>query len=154
MLNISVNRSFHNNAVQGARVLTDEEVKNLYARQNDGEPGIFKLFHVENRNDWKTLEAAQKVAAHLPGYIATDAGASVSPRYDVIKLPKVGDKVSKAFNGDSYPCGVIVKISKTLKAITTDGGDVFYRVRQTGSWRTAGTWSLQAGHVYTQNPSF
>lgn len=154
MLNISVNRSVHDRAVQSARVLTDDEVKALYKRQSAGEPGIFKLFHVENRNDWKTFEAAQSVAAHLDGHIATDAGPNVSPRYDVIKLPKVGDKVSKAFNGDHYPCGVIVNISKTLKAITTDGGDVFYRVRQTGSWRNQGTWFLEAGHHSELNPSF
>jgi hypothetical protein len=111
--------------------------------------------YAETRNDWKTFDKAAEVADVLgTEYIATDAGPNVSPRYDVIKLPKVGDKVSKAFNGDSYPCGVIVKISKTLKAITTDGGDVFYRVRQTGSWRNQGTWSLVPGHVSKLNPSF
>lgn len=110
---------------------------------------------LETRNDWKSFAAAEEVAAALgKDYIATDAGSHVSPRYDVIKLPKVGDKVSYAFNGDSYPCGVIVKVSKTKKAITTDGGKVFYRVRQSGSWRNDGTWSLTPGHVYKQNPEF
>lgn len=110
---------------------------------------------IEHRWDWKTFDDAEDVAAALgPDYIATDAGQWTSPRYDVIKLPKVGNKVSKCFNGDHYPCGVIVKISKTLKCITTDGGDVFYRVRQTGSWRNENTWFLEDGHVSKLNPSF
>lgn len=109
----------------------------------------------EHRWDWKTMDAAIEVATMLgKGFIATDAGPFVSPRYDVIQLPKVGDKVSKEFNGDSYPCGVIVKVSATFKSIRTDGGDVFYRVRQSGSWRNEGTWYLTPGHVHKQNPSF
>jgi hypothetical protein len=144
MLNIDVTRSF--GKVVSARVVDAEEAKAHYM---SGPVATF-----ENRNDWKTFEAAKEVADRLEGYIATDAGPHVSPRYDVIRLPKVGDKVSKEFNGDSYPCGVIVKISKTLKAITTDGGDVFYRIRQTGAWRNQGTWSLTKGHVEKQNPSF
>ncbi len=155
MLYVNVNRSFR--AIVSARVATDDEVK-LHHTTN--------TFNLESRNTWKTFEAAKEVAAALNDprpqvqnllrdeYIATDAGAHVSPRYDVIKLPKVGDKVSKAFNGDSYPAGVIKSISKSLKLITTDGGDKFYRVRETGSWRSGGTWSLTPGHVYTQNPSF
>lgn len=109
----------------------------------------------ENRNDWRTFEAAKEVAALLgDGYIATDAGSHVSPRYDVIKLPKVGDNVSYAFNGDWYPCGVITAISKSLKVISTSEGKKFYRVRETGCWKNAATWSLISGHHYKQNPSF
>ena len=109
----------------------------------------------ETRNDWATFDAAKEVAAALgAGYIATDAGPNVSPRFDVVELPKIGDKVSKRFNGDSYPSGVIKSISKSLKVITTDEGEKFYRVRETGSWRNNGTWFLTPGHVYTQNPSF
>jgi hypothetical protein len=109
----------------------------------------------ESRWDWKTFEAAQEVAAALgQGYIATDAGHGVSPRYDVIELPKVGDKVSYAFNGDYYPCGEIASISKTLKCITTTEGRKFYRVRQTGCWKSDGTWSLVSGHISKQNPEF
>ncbi len=113
---------------------------------------------VETRNDWKTFDDAKEVAAALGSeYIATDAGSNVSPRYDVQKLPKIGEKVSYAFNGDSYPCGTIIAISKSLKVITTkDGENVkkFYRVRETGCWRNNRTWSLVSGHVYKQNPSF
>lgn len=133
-------------------------MKGLYARQSAGEPDVFKLFHVENRNDWKTFEAAKHVAAHLKGHIATDAGSHVSPRYDVIKLPQVGDKVSYGFNGDCYPCGTIKSISKSLRLITTEdegkGRRTFYRVRETGMWRNDGTWCLIPGHVSKLNPSF
>jgi hypothetical protein len=109
----------------------------------------------ETRNDWRTFEAAKEVAVALgPQYIATDAGSHVSPRYDVIALPKVGDEASYAFNGDSYPCGKIVRISKSLKLIVTTEGQKFYRVRETGCWKYNRTWSLTAGHVYKQNPSF
>jgi hypothetical protein len=109
----------------------------------------------ETRNDWKTFEEAKEVAAVLGAdYVATDAGQWTSPRYDVIKLPKVGDKISKAFNGDSYPSGTIKSISKSLRVIITDEGEKFYRIRETGSWRNNGTWFLTPGHVYTQNPSF
>lgn len=109
----------------------------------------------ETRNDWRTFEAAQEVAAALgPNYIATDAGQHVSPRYDVIELPKVGDKVSYAFNGDYYPCGEIASISKSLKLITTTEGRKFYRQRQTGCWKYNGTWSLVQGHISKQNPEF
>jgi len=118
------------------------------------------------RHDFETLEDAQAVAEELNGfpklniapfsdkYIATDAGRSCSPRYDVISRPQVGDEVSYAFNGDYYPDGTITKISPTLKKITTDTGSTFYRVRQTGSWKKNGTWSLVHGHIDKRNPSF
>lgn len=121
--------------------------------------------YCENRNDWKTYADAQAVAAALgAGYIATDAGSHVSPRYDVQTLPKVGDDVSYAFNGDSYPCGKIVSISagpvfrKIVTEETTNNGTVhkntFWRRRLSGSWVMNRTWSLVAGHVSKTNPEF
>lgn len=114
----------------------------------------------ENRNDWKTFEAADEVAKALgSAYIATDAGPYVSPRYDVIALPQVGDDVSYAFNGDSYPCGKVTKVSafphRRIEARDEAGrACVFYRRKQTGAWVMDGTWSLQAGHVNKRNPEF
>lgn len=122
----------------------------------------------ENRNDWKTMAAAEEVARALgEGYIATDAGPYVSPRYDVRALPKIGDAVSYAFNGDYYPCGHIVRISagpgfRRIEAHEERGGKhvgevtkhVFYRRRLTGSWLKDGMWSLVAGHVNRRNPEF
>jgi hypothetical protein len=115
-----------------------------------------------NRNDFKHFEQAKAVAEQANacgGYkgsqlVAVDSGPNVSPRYDVIVLPKVGDPVSYAFNGDSYPDGTIVSVSASLKVVKTSTGRSYYRRRETGSWVNNGTWSLVAGHVYKQNPSF
>jgi hypothetical protein len=87
-------------------------------------------------------------------YIATDAGRYSSPQFDVIAVPKVGDKVSQSFNGDSYPRGEIASISKTLKKITTTTGHAFWRVRNTGCWQVNGYASMIPGHHDERNPSF
>ena len=119
-----------------------------------------------SRHDFETLADAQAVADELNGfpelniapfsdkYIATDAGTRCSPQFDVIERPQIGDKVSYGFNGDSYPCGVIIKISPTLKKITTTAGKVFYRRHRTGCWKMGGTWSMISGHHDKRNPSF
>lgn len=118
------------------------------------------------RGDFDTFEKAEYIADCLNNlnrdkslrgkdtYIATDAGPCVSPRYDVQRRPQVGDEVSYGFNGDYYPCGTIVKISPTLKKITTSSGHTFYRLRQTGSWKMNKTWSLVQGHHDERNPHF
>lgn len=116
----------------------------------------------QSRSDWRTFDRAKHIAKCLNEeykdegrvYIATDAGSSVSPRYDVIEAPYVGDEVSYSFNGDSYPCGTIASISKTLKKITTTTGMSFYRRGESGSWVSNGTWTLIPSHIYEQNPSF
>jgi len=112
-----------------------------------------------NRNDFLAFEEAAAradEATKLTGklHIATDAGRWTSPQFDVIAAPAVGDKVSQSFNGDSYPRGTIVKVSKTLKKVTTDTGHTFYRRGNTGSWVINGYASMIAGHVSEQNPSF
>lgn len=119
----------------------------------------------ESRNDWPTMERAEQVAKELNEaavqtvacpYIAIDSGPNVSPRYDVIERPQVGDEVSYGFNGDSYPDGKIIKVSgPNFRIITTDTGSVYYRRKLTGGWiKKGGTWSLTRGHRYEQNPSF
>jgi hypothetical protein len=121
----------------------------------------------ENRNDWRTMAAAEEIAAALGhDYVATDAGPHVSPRYDVVRLPFLGDPVSYAFNGDSYPCGKIVRISKgpeyrrieahedATVGNPTPRKHVFWRRGRTGSWVKDGTWHLTAGHVSRRNPEF
>jgi len=140
MLYIVVTR-YADGSIIGANVATEQECRTLGS--------------IESRWDWKSFEAAQEVAAALGlDYHATDAGNGVSPRYDVQRLPQVGDAVSCAFNGDSYPCGTITKISASKRVIQTSEGRTFYRVRKSGCWKHAGTWSLVQGHVYKQNPSF
>ena len=114
-----------------------------------------------SRWDIKSFDHANRIAVAATVfdpqgefYIATDAGEWVSPRYDVIAVPTVGSPVSGAFNGDSYPEGVITKISKSLRRVETSTGAVFFRKRQTGSWVSQGTWSMVSGHHNERNPSF
>jgi hypothetical protein len=111
-----------------------------------------------SRHDFKSFEQALEVADAAScfdgvDYIATDAGDHCSPRYDVIKAPALLDPVSYYFNGDSYPCGYIKSISKTLKKITTTEGKVFYRSRNSGSWKRK-SWSMIEGHHNERNPHF
>jgi len=120
-----------------------------------------RVIHSEGwvcRHDFKTFEQAQEVADAASifegvDYIATDAGAHTSPRYDVIKAPQLLDPVSYSFNGDSYPCGYIKTISKTMKKITTTDGHTFYRYKQTGSWMRK-CWYMVGGHIEERNPHF
>jgi len=145
MLQIVVDRT--SGQINSARVATDKEVK-FWCAGRFGEV-------IENRNDWPTINHAKAVADALGAdYIATDAGPYVSPRYDVIKLPKVGDEVSYTFNGDHYPCGTVASISTSMRIVTTTEGQKFYRVRDTGCWKYNKTWSLEMGHVSKLNPEF
>jgi hypothetical protein len=103
-----------------------------------------------SRWDFNSLDDAQRIAdsaTKLTGrlYVAADAGEGVSPRYDVVEAPAVGDEVSYAFNGDYYPCGTITAISKSLKLVTTSTGRKFYRRRNSGAWLNGGMWSLVSG---------
>lgn len=153
MLYVEVNRNTAGK-VTSAYVLTEAERKGL---PHD---------HCENRNDWRTFEAAQEVAAALgPKYQATDAGRWTSPRYDVQELPQVGQEVSYTFNGDYYPCGKIVKISEgpAFRKITAKDLNgrryIFWRRCRDGkptggAWVMDGTWSMIAGHVSKTNPEF
>lgn len=111
-----------------------------------------------DRNDLDTLDFAREIAqqaTELTGdlHIAIYR-ESVLPHCDIIRSPKVGDPVSYAFNGDSYPCGHIASISKSLKVVTTSTGRKFYRRKESGAWINAGTWTLVHGHVETRNPHF
>lgn len=112
----------------------------------------------EHRNDWKTMDRVVEIAAQLSTatgnlWIATDAGAHTSPRYDVVPAPTVGELASYAFNGDCTPCGKIASVSKTLKVVKTDDGSTFYRKGLSGTWKMHGTWSLVSGHHSKRNPS-
>ena len=114
----------------------------------------------QSRWDWTSksqvndLAARANAAAGQDLYIGIDRGQYISPRFDVVRCPQVGEDVSYAFNGDSYPCGQVAKISDSLKVITTTTGKRFYRRRETGSWLKDGMWFLVQGHHFTQNPEF
>lgn len=108
---------------------------------------------------WKDFATVEKIAAHLTeklGYLwlPVDRTESTSPRYDVMVAPRVGDKVSRGFNGDYYPDGEIVKITPTFQ-IKTSNGHTFRRVKNTSTWiMSGGTWGLVSGHIDERNPHF
>jgi hypothetical protein len=112
-----------------------------------------------NRNDMTGMAHAEEIAQDATTlterlHIAADRGEYTSPRFDVIEAPRVGEEVSRGFNGDYYPAGKIVKVSASLKRVTTDTGVVFNRVRQSDCWRNAGTWGMVRGHKSERNPHF
>lgn len=123
----------------------------------DGFTDKFKANGWLNRTDIKSFAYANTLATLLTEqlgrtFLAADAGPNVSPQYDVIEAPRVGDKVSRSFNGDSYPCGEIVKITPTWQ-ITTSTGKKFRRKGLTAGWREVGRgfWMI-GGHVDERNP--
>jgi hypothetical protein len=87
-------------------------------------------------------------------YLGYDQGSHHTPRFGVFETPKVGDPVSYSFNGDTYPCGVITKITPQWH-ITTSEGKKFRRPGTKAGFRMeGGTWSMVSGHIYEQIPSF
>ena len=109
-------------------------------------------------NRFDNLEAAEARARELEAetgekYVAFETDYACDP-YAAERLPHVGDEVSKAFNGDYYPCGKIAKISKTYYRITTEDGNTFTRVGP-NSWKEGGkkgAFSLIEGVVDRRNP--
>lgn len=112
-----------------------------------------------SNRDFQSLEDARTMATYLTAmqgkiYLAADEGEHTYPRYRVIEAPRVGDEVSRSFNGDSYPCGKIAKITPTWQ-VTTDQGVKFRRYKNTGGWRkVGGTWWMIAGFHEERNPHF
>lgn len=87
-------------------------------------------------------------------YLAFDRGSSCSPRFGLVVAPTIGEEVSRGFNGDYYPAGKILKISKSFRRIETDTGVVFYRRRLSDVWKNGRTWSMVPGIHDELNPSF
>ena len=113
-----------------------------------------------NRNDF-TADLAAAVAISASAYsgdvwLVSDRGESCSPRFDVIKAPKVGEDASMAFNGDAYPVGKIAKIGKDYASVLVEGarGKIrFYRKAGRAAWVSKG-FSLIPGTVDRMNPEF
>jgi hypothetical protein len=98
-----------------------------------------RTIDVESRWDWKTFDAAKEVAAALGAeYAATDSGEGVSPRYDIIKLPQVGEPISY----------------DSKRIVTSTEGQKFYRRKESGAWIYQRTWSMVRGHISRMNPEF
>jgi len=114
------------------------------------------------RCDFQSSEVAEQIAdaanTRMAGrrlFTPVDNGPYVSPRFDVVRAPQVGDKVSYAFNGDSYPDGTVTKVSTSLRRVETSTGSVYYRRKSTASWKKqGGTWSLIHGWHNDRNPHF
>lgn len=111
------------------------------------------------RHDWLSYDAACELAARVSFamgelYIGIDNGENIYPRYDIIRAPQVGDEVSYSFNGDTYPDGKIASISESLRVISTDTGNVYYRRKLSGAWKRHKTWTLVRGHITERNPHF
>ena len=111
--------------------------------------------------DCKTLLEAETFAASITAFtgqlhIGVDRGPYISPRYDVVEPPRVGEPVSYAFNGDYYPDGVVTHVTKgTFRIVKTDTGSVYYRHKKSGAWiKKGGTWSLVKGHIKRFNREF
>lgn len=89
-------------------------------------------------------------------WLPVDHGRGRYPQYEVIEAPKLGDLVSMGFNGDYYPEGEIVHISKTYHTIKTSTGKTFRRVKKTGSWKlpNGNPFCMVPGHRREWNREF
>lgn len=140
----------------------------MYVKIVDGRPTEFKnkledldLADKRWKGSWdfKSLDEVKGYALYLTAmtgdsYVGVDRTASVSPQFDVVCVPKVGDAVSKSFNGDSYPDGIVVKVTKNLTVVTSTGSR-YRRFKETSGWRKeGGTWWLINGHHDERNPHF
>lgn len=121
--------------------------------------------HWNTQNGWQSARDAQSfeqaatwsrymTAMSGKTYLPIDNGPAVWPQYGVIDAPSVGDKVSRSFNGDSYPEGKVVKITKGWQ-VTTSTGAKFRRIGETGGWKECnGSFWMISGHHEEQNPHF
>lgn len=162
MLYFQVNAQLEVVAIQAEFPEACQNDPTQWARDIDGNFGPGWL----NRNDISANPAplmfAQAIAdsaSRFSGrqYLMADSGYGVSPRYNVVEAPQVGDEVSMAFNGDYYPAGRIVKISPSYGQIRVEGEcgvRVFYRRQQSGAWMSQQTWSLVPGVISRLNPEF
>lgn len=71
-----------------------------------------------------------------------------------IEIPSIGDRISKGFNGDYYPDGVIASITPSGKTIVSSEGTTYNWSRKRGNWYSHRTFGLVMGHVSRWNPEF
>jgi hypothetical protein len=95
------------------------------------------------------VEADRQAEKHGGRWEPVDRGPRTSPRYGTVRVPEVGEPVSRTLNGDCYPDGTVVRVTKTQ--IVTDTGHVYRRKGQTASWKD-GPWYLTEGHERRWNP--
>lgn len=138
-----------------------EPVRASTVRPPEGEYRVKGMW--ESRWDWKSFERVHYIVemlntlGDLRKFLPVDKGPDCSPRYDIIVAPAVGDKISYSFNGDSYPDGEIVKISKDYRVVTSSTGSRYWRsgFDKGAAWvKSGGTWSMIKGHVSEWNREF
>ena len=145
--------------------MTHRETHTMKFETTDGTPNGTVTRVMESGEKWnertvydhniETDEQTKRIAAELTAltgdqYFATSRGTGRG----VVRAPHVGDLVSRAFNGDYYPEGEIVHVTKgTHKVVKTSTGATFYRSINSGAWVSRG-WSLVGGHVSKLNPHF
>lgn len=156
---LSSDEVYHTDGIRTARDANDTATLDRLTAARDARHQQVIAGTIQNRNDWKSFDRVAEVAAQLTTstgklFMPTDAGEHCSPRYDVIEAPALGDKVSYAFNGDSYPDGTIVKVSANNRFVFTSTGNKYGRKRLTGRWARNNTWTLIPGHHFEQNPHF
>lgn len=123
----------------------------------DGRPIVYNK--VIDRHDWErsSLKCVTELAEHATKqfgqqYIPTHNQSMTE--FGMVAVPKVGDEVSYAFNGDYCPCGTIVRVTDKFTVITSTG-DRFRRVKNTAGWKKeGGTWWLVNGHDDRRSEEF
>ncbi len=109
---------------------------------------------------FETFELAQNRCAALIAETGKEHVAYktnfVFDKFAVAMLPQIGDSVSMSFNGDSYPCGEIVRITAKHNSVFTSTGHVFKRSSPMG-WKEGSknnSFSMILGVHDERNPSF
>ena len=72
-------------------------------------------------------EIAKRLSSDEETFIAVDMGESARPRWDIIKLPQVGDFVEcKTENGTILDCGEVELIDECFTITTSTGREFVY----------------------------
>lgn len=134
--------------------VADETLKITEIRE-DFEQGLYDATDLVQKLGFKMEEIKEQVEA-LTGkkHFVYKSRTHLCP-IQVVKLPEVGEEVSKGFNGDYYPCGKIEKISASYGKIVTEDGTVFIRQKKNPvCWLNDRTWSMVPGIKDERNPHF
>lgn len=113
-----------------------------------------KNYH--NYTSFAEVQALAEWATKYTGevYLACNDGSY----FEVIEAPKVGDEVSRGFNGDYYYVGKIVRITPNWMVVAEDAEGhqtKFNRRKNTASWKPIGGYGgMVHGVVNRQNPEF
>lgn len=110
-------------------------------------------------HDFKSFAEAHTLAEWATQYTGETYIACTDGSYfEIIKAPKVGDDVSRGFNGDYDHVGKIVRITANWMVVAEDaeGNQTkFNRRKNTACWKAIGGYgSMVGGIVNRRNPEF